>query len=814
MESTMVIKVKYGDTLRRFNARVDENEKLDLDIDGLRAKIKSLFNFPHDSDLTLTYVDEDGDIVTLVDDDDLCDVMRQRLKFLRIDVHLNNDKFGKAYARSSGSSTPLRSPRIQHPLPDIDSKISEILKSVPEPLREAISKLSTDVASKAASTSPMIADLVGCFSKMGLSHVNVVPQSQYGAESSGKAEASENLMAHSVSNDPNVSKDDGLREVLPKTNLKEVFPKTSLKEVLPKTTAVDSTSKSSKDVDIGIAARGVGALLSSVDLNLPPFDSAPSGSTMSIAPPASNITAGDDRMDANENSVHQTTSVPMSTSSVDPMWPSDVNQPRTADLGGNLSTNCPFSGIPVANESAGSSRHPRRGHFKRGFNRDALMGMFHKGVRCDGCGVHPITGPRFKSKVKDDYDLCSICFAAMGSEADYIRIDRPVHYRHPLPFRGLYDHRQNFWLGTPGPDTQHVGALGAPHILRDRGIKPGRSRLDSCFILDVNVLDGTMIAPSTPFTKIWRMRNTGNLAWPRGSQLVWIGGDKFSDGVSVEIEVPADGVPVEGEIDIAVDFTAPELPGRYISYWRMSSPSGVKFGQRVWVLIQVDPSLKDSISDGFGGLNLNVPPESTRSNGAEIIDVNVRPIVDGGFQEPSNSFSVKEPAKPGVEQPKKDQEMNVPLNDSLLVGHGGASASAPPPPLPRSEATSTVLYPIIDLAESEADETSHPAVSFTGLPTSSEEIRSDKDAVEQTLLRELEEMGFKQVDLNKEILRMNEYDLEQSVDDLCGVSEWDPILEELQEMGFHDEETNKRLLKKNNGSIKGVVMDLLTGEKA
>lgn len=61
---------------------------------------------------------------------------------------------------------------------------------------------------------------------------------------------------------------------------------------------------------------------------------------------------------------------------------------------------------------------------------------------------------------------------------------------------------------------------------------------------------------------------------------------------------------------------------------------------------------------------------------------------------------------------------------------------------------------------------------------------------------------------------MNEYDLEQSVDDLCGVSEWDPILEELQEMGFHDEETNKRLLKKNNGSIKGVVMDLLTGEKA
>jgi next-to-BRCA1 protein 1 len=28
-----------------------------------------------------------------------------------------------------------------------------------------------------------------------------------------------------------------------------------------------------------------------------------------------------------------------------------------------------------------------------------MFGMFHRGVQCDGCGVHPITGPRYKSKV-------------------------------------------------------------------------------------------------------------------------------------------------------------------------------------------------------------------------------------------------------------------------------------------------------------------------------------------------------------------------------------------------------------------------------
>lgn len=86
---------------------------------------------------------------------------------------------------------------------------------------------------------------------------------------------------------------------------------------------------------------------------------------------------------------------------------------------------------------------------------------------------------------------------------------------------------QGLWLGTPT----------SPQIPRDCRIKASRPKLDSSFISDVNVLDGTLMAPSTPFTKIWRMRNSGNIPWPRGAKLWWIGGDKFSDAFSVEIEV-------------------------------------------------------------------------------------------------------------------------------------------------------------------------------------------------------------------------------------------------------------------------------------
>lgn len=46
-----------------------------------------------------------------------------------------------------------------------------------------------------------------------------------------------------------------------------------------------------------------------------------------------------------------------------------------------------------------------------------------------------------------------------------------------------------------------------------------------------------MMSPCTSFTKIWRMRNNGTLVWARGTQLLWIDGDRFSPTVRVELEV-------------------------------------------------------------------------------------------------------------------------------------------------------------------------------------------------------------------------------------------------------------------------------------
>ena len=65
---------------------------------------------------------------------------------------LNVENDGRSHTRSSGSSTPMRSPFDLRPFQDGNAGVAEFIKSIPEPLLEAFSKLSSDFATKVAAT--------------------------------------------------------------------------------------------------------------------------------------------------------------------------------------------------------------------------------------------------------------------------------------------------------------------------------------------------------------------------------------------------------------------------------------------------------------------------------------------------------------------------------------------------------------------------------------------------------------------------------------------------------------------------------------
>lgn len=183
--------------------------------------------------------------------------------------------------------------------------------------------------------------------------------------------------------------------------------------------------------------------------------------------------------------------------------------------------------------------------------------------------------------------------------------------------------------------------------------------------------------------------------------------------------------------------------------------------------------------------NLNMLPFSGGVTDPQKEDVSVPQLVDSILSKTDNVEMHAELVEPVTGAPPNPyQELNFPINDTLLVG----GTLSNPVPL-----TASSLVEASTLSEVAAPIATSPLQTFS----------ADVDTKEQTLLKELEEMGFKQVDLNKEILRRNAYDLEQSVDDLCDVQkevsklnedmeqsvddfgisdEWDTILVELQEM--------------------------------
>jgi len=855
--ASIVIKVKYGETLRRFTSSVNEN-KLALDIAMLRAKIRTLFAFDSNVEFTMAYVDEDGDSVTLADDDDVRDVVRQSLNPLRITVTLNgsNDNAGG----SSRAAEPINQA--------LNAGVSEILKSVNEPLRKALESVPVELANKASSSAPALAELVEKMKAVYMSQMSASMARPNVNTESLTVKESKAPVSNTEAGSSSLKKKDKHRKGTEGVKFRDVHPPKGVDLNVPYfgyesfQTPVDATKgagegSSGTNKNIADGAENKMDEDSKGSLNEPLLrPAAPTSGSPLVDHMNQMRQYCQDRMAAQAAQVAQVAAEfkkVATDSGRSPSWSQGML---------NATNQCPFTGMPLQtdSDSHGHHRHSRGHHWKRhGLDSNGIGTIFHRGVRCDGCGVHPITGPRYKSKVKDDYDLCSVCFAGMGTASDYVRIDRPMHgFRHHVPFKGFYDPSLRF----PPPTL--------PHALRAPGSKLPRSKLDSRFIVDVNVLDGTVMAPFTPFTKIWRMRNNGSITWPHGSQLQWIGGDRISNTLSVEVEIPADGLPVDNELDVAVDFTAPGLPGRYVSYWRMIAPGGQKFGQRVWVLIQVDASMTDLGETSF---NLNLPPVMTNPEAANQV-----PSVDHLSGKNSSGF-INWEGTSSDSQPK-DHELNFPINDSLIIDNGGVSSpmpalSSPVEPvtpavssvfnstqvenalasLPAGPEVSSRLYPTVGLDTGSVEPINYPTVDYSVMPppvvseyvpsvlkaypsppvmdsgvssgvnatpspsvpvvqTTGPSAQEVSDDQEEALLKDLADMGFKQLDLNKEVLRLNNYDLKKSIDSLCGVSDWDPMLDELQEMGFADDETNRRLLKKNNGSIKRVVMDLINGEKA
>jgi len=200
-------------------------------------------------------------------------------------------------------------------------------------------------------------------------------------------------------------------------------------------------------------------------------------------------------------------------------------------------------------------------------------------AQCDNCKAR-IFGIRYRCVNCEDFDLCETCESKRLHREDhlFLKVYKPV----VIPVKILLP---NFYEKPSAPETVQTTTTTPTEELPSRKERSKiRENLNGRLVGDVTIPDGTEVAPGVKFTKTWKFRNDGEVAWPSGTRLIQTEGDpSLSRTNFVEVNAAAPGE----EVDVSVENTAPSKNGRYVSYWRLSTPNGVYFGHKVWVDIAV-----------------------------------------------------------------------------------------------------------------------------------------------------------------------------------------------------------------------------------
>lgn len=118
---------------------------------------------------------------------------------------------------------------------------------------------------------------------------------------------------------------------------------------------------------------------------------------------------------------------------------------------------------------------------------------------------------------------------------------------------------------------------------------------NAALVTDVSVPAGTNFKPGDPFSKTWRLINTGTCEWTGDFKITYVGGNLFgSDTTKIRKRVG-----VGGTADISLDMVAPSgSSGTVVSNWQMATDTGNLFGPVLAVSIVLPGSNPTATSTG------------------------------------------------------------------------------------------------------------------------------------------------------------------------------------------------------------------------
>ncbi|QUC20397.1 uncharacterized protein UV8b_04638 [Ustilaginoidea virens] len=274
----------------------------------------------------------------------------------------------------------------------------------------------------------------------------------------------------------------------------------------------------------------------------------------------------------------------------------------------------------------------------------------HMGICCDGplCSstTHPtsyIRGIRYKCAVCHDLDFCANCEASPANDHNkthpLIKFKTPVRHVSVTTSGERQDGKRMpamgdrlstlanvaEWVAAPSENALHAVRTVVdvqpvyptvppaspakepstePQTLAAPAVKPELKEEDlrAVFLRD-SVADGTLFPPNHVFEQTWVLRNEGTATWPAGCSVKFVGGDYMGHvdsahpaGISELVSASESTIcyaPLAPGQEFAFTtlLRTPTRPGKMISYWRLTTPDGLRFGHRLWCEVNVRPAV-------------------------------------------------------------------------------------------------------------------------------------------------------------------------------------------------------------------------------
>jgi uncharacterized protein YkwD len=124
---------------------------------------------------------------------------------------------------------------------------------------------------------------------------------------------------------------------------------------------------------------------------------------------------------------------------------------------------------------------------------------------------------------------------------------------------------------------------------------PTACSYSAVLVEDVNYPDNTQVAAGEKFTKIWKLRNSGDCPW-KGYTVAFVSGERMN----APDLVPVPETQVNSTVDISIDLIAPSTDGTYQANFELRSAEGKS------ILMGTEPTFWVRIIVGEAGDPLGV----------------------------------------------------------------------------------------------------------------------------------------------------------------------------------------------------------------